>query len=101
MNANIALTSSYTLLLNHIVKLYEPVHEISNNVVYATSKDSDQPVHMRSLISAFASRFQECFAIVNLLTDHHLKFLSFKGDCTDSSESTLVKMSNLVPRLNN
>ena len=34
----------------------EPVHEISNNVVCATSKDSDQPAHMRSLIRAFASR---------------------------------------------
>ena len=34
----------------------EPVHEISNNVVCATSKASDQPVHMRSLIRAFASR---------------------------------------------
>ena len=35
---------------------YEPVHEISNNVVCATSKASDQPVHTRSLIRAFASR---------------------------------------------
>ena len=30
--------------------------EVSNNVVCATSKASDQPVHMRSLIRAFASR---------------------------------------------
>ena len=35
---------------------YELVHEISNNVVCATSKASDQPAHMRSLIRAFASR---------------------------------------------
>ena len=35
---------------------YEPVHEISNNVVSATSNDSDQPAHTRSLIRAFASR---------------------------------------------
>ena len=34
----------------------EPVHEISNNVVCATSKTSDQPAHTRSLIRAFASR---------------------------------------------
>ena len=34
----------------------EPVHEISNNLVCATSKASDQPAHMRSLIRAFASR---------------------------------------------
>ena len=34
----------------------EPRHEISNNVVYATSKGSDQPAHSRSLIRAFANR---------------------------------------------
>ena len=36
--------------------LVEPVHEISNNVVCATSKGSDQPAHTRSLIRVFASR---------------------------------------------
>ena len=35
---------------------YEPVHEISNNVVCATSKASDQTAHTHSLIRAFASR---------------------------------------------
>ena len=30
--------------------------------------------------------------IIELLTEHHLKFLSLKGGCTGSSESTLVKM---------
>ena len=34
----------------------EPVHEISTNVVCATSIASDQPAHTRSLIRAFASR---------------------------------------------
>ena len=34
----------------------KPVHGISNNVVGATSKASDQPAHMLSLIRAFASR---------------------------------------------
>ena len=34
----------------------EPVREISNIVVCATSKASDQLAHMRSLIRAFASR---------------------------------------------
>ena len=33
----------------------EQVHEISNDVVCATSKASDQPAHTRSLIRAFAS----------------------------------------------
>ena len=30
--------------------------------------------------------------IVKLLTEHQMEFLSLKGDCTGSSESTLVKM---------
>ena len=34
----------------------EPWHEIPNNVVCATSKGSDQPAHMRSLVRAFACR---------------------------------------------
>ena len=37
-----------------IMITYEPVHEISNNVVCATSKAPDQPAYMRSLIRAFA-----------------------------------------------
>ena len=32
--------------------------------------------------------------IIKLLTEHHLEFLSLKGGCRGSSESTLVKMSN-------
>ena len=64
------------------------MHEISNNVVHETSKASDQPAHMRSLIRAFASM------IVKLLTEHHLEFLSLKEGCRGSSESTLVKMPN-------
>ena len=30
--------------------------------------------------------------IVKLLTEHHLEFLSLKGGCRDSFESTRVKM---------
>ena len=30
--------------------------------------------------------------IVKLLTEHHLEFLSLKGGCRASSESTLVKL---------
>ena len=40
----------------HVCMIIEPVHEISNNVVSATNKASDQPAHTRSLIRAFASR---------------------------------------------
>ena len=38
------------------IRRYEPRHEISNNVVCATSKASDHPVHTHSLIRVFASR---------------------------------------------
>ena len=41
--------------LDQNVKI-EPVREISNNVVCATSKASDQPAHTRSLIRALTSR---------------------------------------------
>ena len=64
----------------------EPLHELSNNVVRATSKASDQPAHTRSLIRVFASRLSI------LLNEHHLAFLSLKGGCRGSSESTRVKM---------
>ena len=32
--------------------------------------------------------------IIKLLTEHHLEFLSLKGGCRGSSESTHVKMSH-------
>ena len=32
--------------------------------------------------------------IVKLLTEHHLEILSLNGDCTGSSESTLVKRTH-------
>ena len=44
------------VLSYHIEMIYEQRHEISNNVVCATSKASDQPAHKRSLIRASASR---------------------------------------------
>ena len=59
-----------------------------NNVVCATSRASDQPAHMRSLIRAFTSRLN----ILRVLS--YLEFLSLKGGCTDSSELTLVKMQH-------
>ena len=68
----------------------EPMHEIFNNVVCATSKALDQPAHTRSLIRAFARRLN--ILSVKLVTEHHLEFLGLKGGCTRSSESTLVKI---------
>ena len=82
----------------------EPVHEISNNVVCATSKGSDQPAHTRSEIRAFVRHLNmhsliqslcsslEYSMSVKLLTEHLFEVLSLKGGCTCSSESTLVKM---------
>ena len=32
---------------------------------------------------------------VRLLTEHHFEFLSLKGGCTGSSESSLVKMPHV------
>ena len=52
------------------------MHEISNNVVCATSKASDQPAHTRSLLRALASRLSILYMNVKLLTEHHLEFLS-------------------------
>ena len=43
-------------MMNSVKIINEPVREISNNVVCATSKASDQPAHTRSLIRAFAGR---------------------------------------------
>ena len=58
---------------------------ISNNVVCATNKASDQSDQSFCLSLEYSMT-------VKLLTEHHLAFLSLKGGCTGSSESTLVKM---------
>ena len=49
---------------------YEPRHLISNNVVCAISKASDQPVHTLSLIRAFASYYLT--VKLPALTEHQL-----------------------------
>ena len=68
---------------------YEPRCEISNNVISATSKASDQPAHDQSLCKSL-----EYAMNVQLLEEHNLEFLSLKGGCTGSSVSTLVKISH-------
>ena len=72
------------------VRVFEPRHEISNNVVLSASKGSDQPAHTGSLIRTSASRLN--ILSVKLITEYHLEFLSWKGGCKGSSKSTLVKM---------
>ena len=50
------LQREHSAILLVFIKLpFEQPHEISNNVVCATSKASDQSAHTRSLINAFAS----------------------------------------------
>ena len=78
-----------SILLNFIKLPFERWHGISNNVICATSRASDQPAHSRSVIRTFASRLN---ILYKLLTEHHLGFLSLKGGCTGSSKSTFVKM---------
>ena len=53
--------------------IFESLNEISNIVVCATSKGSDQPAHLRSLIRAFASRLN----ILRVLSYWLNTFLSF------------------------
>ena len=66
------------------------MHEISNNMVCATSNGSDQTAHTQSDQSLCSSL--EYSMSVKLLTEHLLEVLSLKGGCTGSSESTLVKI---------
>ena len=63
MLLNVETTCGLSILMHGVISIpdvtpNEPVHEISNNVVCATSKASDQPAHTRSLIRAFASRLR-------------------------------------------
>ena len=59
---------------NKLLELFiEPRHEISHNVICATSKGSDQPAHTHSLARAFASRLNK------LPNEQNLEFLSLKA----------------------
>ena len=51
-----------------VAETFEPQHEISNNLVFATSKGSDQPAHMRSLIRALICLLLEYSITIRLLT---------------------------------
>ena len=76
------------VLDSNLLMANEPRHEISNNVnnvICATSKASDQSDQSLCLSLVYSMR-------VKLLPGHHLEFLSLKGGCTGSSESTIVKM---------
>ena len=72
---------------------YEPQHEISNNLVCATSKGLDQPAHYVQSDQSL-SKLLEYSMTVKLLTEHYLEFLSLTGGCTGSYEPTLVKVQH-------
>ena len=76
---------------NMAVKI-EPRHEISNNVVCATSKGS----HQLGQFDQSLCKSLEYSMTVKLLTEQHWEFLSLKGGCTGASESTLIKMPHVV-----
>ena len=63
------------------------MHEISNNVVRATGKGSDQPAHRRSLISLCSSL--EFSMSVKLLTKHLLEVLSLNVYANEAAEARL------------
>ena len=74
--------------------------EISNNVVCATSKGSDQPAHTCSLITAFAHHLN--ILPVKLFTEQHFEFLSLKGDCKACLSLFMSKchiVGSVMPRL--
>ena len=68
-------------------------------MVCATSKGSDQPAHMGSLIRVFASCLNSM--TVKLLTEQHLEFLSLKAAqaCTSLHLSKCHIIGNHMPRL--
>ena len=54
-NTQFILILFYMLnILSRYIYIYELRREISNNVVCATIKGSDQPAHIRNMIRAFA-----------------------------------------------
>ena len=65
--------------------IIEQRHEISNNVVCATSKASDQPAYMRSLIRAFACRLNTLFVYLFIYLSIYTIFQ--EGDIFSSTAS--------------
>ena len=57
-------------------------------MVWATSKASDAYAQSDQNLC----KSPEYSMTVKPVTEHHLEFLRFKGGCTGSSKSTLVKM---------
>ena len=60
------------------------------DIIYHMSRDIRIPTDQSRCKSL------QYYMTVQLLTEHHLKFQSLKRGCTGSSESTLVKMPQIV-----
>ena len=56
VNPHILRMDEGTFSLDVALIINEPAHDKIYNKTYATSKDSDQPAHPRSLIRIFADR---------------------------------------------
>ena len=75
------------------LEIYEPRHEVSNNVICATNKASSfRSACAYALSDHSLCYLPECSINVKLLTACHLEFLLLKGGYTGSSESTHAKM---------
>ena len=77
--------------------LIDSYNDLYNNVVQCMC---DQQ-RLRSACAYAQSDQSFCLSLeysisVKLLTKHHLEFLSLKGGCSGSSESTLVKISHYL-----
>ena len=86
---------SMQLNMNHVNILR---HEISDYVVCATSRGSDQPAHTPSLTRVFASRW-EYYISVKLLTEQHFEFLSLKRGCTGSCQNATLFETHVAAHL--
>ena len=91
----IFITSGLGLALYLIIPVLftdEPQHEFPT-MWYVRPKSLRSPcAYAQSDQSLWLSL--EKFMSVKLPTEHHLEFLSLKGGCTGSSESTLVKIQH-------
>ena len=83
---------SCSLVVLKIIRI-ERQHEISNNVL-CCMRDQQRlrPACAYAQSDQSLSYSLEYSTTNKLLTEHHLLLLSFKGGCTGSSESTLVKI---------
>ena len=84
---------------------YEPWHGISNNVVYTTSKTSDQPAHICSLIRAFDCRLNILWVLsywLDIIWSSKLKRgLSIYHIVVNHMSQLIYLFLNLLDKFNN